>query len=122
MAKAEFGNARTALGAWKQCSGTIGTMPLKQTRLGGCQSLVFLKKLTQTTTCRYYVRQVIANGGRKPGAGGKRPETFAEIYGAWLPTHQASKSTLDCYKGAYKHFAPVHNINIDDIYIYIYIC
>lgn len=55
--------------------------------------------------------------GHRPSSKGKRPETFDEVYDAWLPTHQAGKSTLDCYKAAYKHFAPVHNNRMDDIYV-----
>lgn len=46
--------------------------------------------------------------------------TFQKLYEAWLPTHQASKSTLDCYKAAYKwfsdvHFMPITDIDIDDL-------
>jgi len=55
--------------------------------------------------------------GRTPNDGKKRPETFREVYEAWLPTHQASKSTLGNYKAAYRHFLPVHNRNMDEIYI-----
>lgn len=55
--------------------------------------------------------------GRKASNGSKRPETFAEVYETWLPSHQASKSTLDCYKAAYKHFAPLHHQRMDEIYI-----
>ena len=50
----------------------------------------------------------------------KRAETFAELYEKWLPTHRAGKSTIDCYKAAYKYFAPVQQmafaeITIDDL-------
>ena len=50
----------------------------------------------------------------------KRAETFAELYEKWLPTHRAGKSTIDCYKAAYKYFAPVQpmafaEITIDDL-------
>lgn len=41
--------------------------------------------------------------------------TFAQIYAAWFPTHRAGKSTMGCYKAAYKYFAPVYRLNIADI-------
>lgn len=44
-----------------------------------------------------------------------RSVTFAQIYSAWLPTHRAGKSTIDCYKAAYKYFEPVYRLNISDI-------
>lgn len=50
----------------------------------------------------------------------KSTVTFRGVYDAWLPTHQAGKSTLDCYKAAWKYFAPLHDlyaheIDIDDL-------
>lgn len=33
--------------------------------------------------------------------------TFQQLYNRWLPTHRAGKETMNCYKAAYKHFAPV---------------
>ena len=46
--------------------------------------------------------------------------TFKELYDKWLPTHNAGKSTLDCYKSAMKYFEPVwfrqmRDIDIDDL-------
>lgn len=46
--------------------------------------------------------------------------TWAQLYQMWYPTHRAGKSTMDCYKAAYKHFAPVEfwklsEIAIDDL-------
>lgn len=41
--------------------------------------------------------------------------TFKQIYEAWQPTHRAGKSTMDCYKAAYKYFAPVYRLYISDI-------
>lgn len=46
--------------------------------------------------------------------------TFRELYEKWLPTHQAGKSTMDCYKSAYKHFEDlwfdtIADIDIDDL-------
>ncbi len=55
--------------------------------------------------------------GKTPTAGKKRPETFCEVYESWLPTHQVGRSTIDCYKAAFKHFAQIHNYRMDDIYV-----
>jgi integrase len=50
----------------------------------------------------------------------KKDITFKGLYDKWLPTHQAGKSTLDCYKAAIKYFEPVwfyrmQDIDIDDL-------
>lgn len=46
-----------------------------------------------------------------------RPKTitFRQLYDAFIPTHQASKSTLDCYSAAMKYYEPVWYENIRDI-------
>lgn len=41
--------------------------------------------------------------------------TFWELYEKWLPTHRADKSTVNCYKAAFKHFRPVWHMSISDI-------
>lgn len=41
--------------------------------------------------------------------------TFKELYDKWEPTHKKSKSTMDCYRAAMKHFSPVWNEQIRDI-------
>lgn len=40
-----------------------------------------------------------------------------EIYDAWLPTHEGrvGKSTMDCYKAAWKYFKPIHYLPFADI-------
>ena len=48
----------------------------------------------------------------------KRPvQTFEEVYKAWLPTHEqrVSRSTINCYRAAYGHFAPLYNVPMQDI-------
>lgn len=50
----------------------------------------------------------------------KRNMTFKHLYDAWLPTHKAGKSTMDCYKSAFKHFESiwwmlVADIDVDDL-------
>ena len=51
------------------------------------------------------------------GEKAKPAVTFQGLYGMWLPTHQATKSTLDCYKAAYKYFLAVWYTKLDDISI-----
>lgn len=43
--------------------------------------------------------------------------TFKAVYDLWLPTHRASKSTLDCYKAAVRYFEPVWYTKLSDITI-----
>lgn len=47
----------------------------------------------------------------------KSKYTFRQIYEMWLPTHESrvSKSTMDCYKAAYKYFSPLYHISMQDI-------
>lgn len=45
----------------------------------------------------------------------KKKITFKELYDLWLPTHNAGKSTLDCYKAAIKHFSDVYTLRVSDI-------
>jgi integrase len=43
--------------------------------------------------------------------------TFKEVYDAWLPTHQAGKDTLNCYKAAMKYYEPIYNICMNDLIV-----
>ena len=47
----------------------------------------------------------------------KPMQTFDDVYKAWLPTHEqrVSRSTINCYKAAYKHFAALYDLPIRDI-------
>ena len=47
----------------------------------------------------------------------KQRMTFKAVYEAWLPTHEGrvSTSTINCYKAAYKYFAPLYYISFADI-------
>ena len=45
---------------------------------------------------------------------------FRELYEKWLPTHRATRSTINCYKAAFKYFRPVwysplSGITVDDL-------
>lgn len=52
---------------------------------------------------------------RKKNAQAKREYTFRQLYETWLPTHNASKSTLDCYKAAFRYFSDIWEERIPDI-------
>lgn len=46
--------------------------------------------------------------------------TFRELFDKWIPTHKKGKSTMDCYRAAMNHFAPiwddpVSQITVDDL-------
>lgn len=41
--------------------------------------------------------------------------TFRQVFDAWLPTHRAGKSTLDCYKYAGRYFAPLYDLPFADV-------
>ena len=52
----------------------------------------------------------------------KPKQTFQSVYNLWLPLHEGKvgKSTMNCYKAAYKHFAPLYyvpfaEIDLDDL-------
>jgi len=47
----------------------------------------------------------------------RRSVTFSALYDLWEPTHQKTKSTLNCYRAAYKHYAPVWAANFAEITI-----
>lgn len=44
-----------------------------------------------------------------------RKSTLSAVYQAWLPTHKASKSTLDCYRSAYKYLEDLYHEGLCDI-------
>ena len=45
----------------------------------------------------------------------KKEITFKALYDLWVPTHDAGKDTLNCYKAAMKHFEPVWFIKMKDM-------
>lgn len=47
----------------------------------------------------------------------KSTVTFEILYEKWLPTHRAGKSTIDCYKAAYKYFEPLYKMPFEEITI-----
>lgn len=50
----------------------------------------------------------------------KSTATFNDVYSKWLPTLTVGKDTINCYKAAWKYFAPLHDlfaheVDIDDL-------
>ena len=43
--------------------------------------------------------------------------TLRQLYDRWLPTHKAGKSTVDCYRAAFKGFADLEPYRLDNITI-----
>lgn len=41
--------------------------------------------------------------------------TFRQVFDAWLPTHRAGKSTLDCYRSAVRYFGPLYSMPFPDV-------
>lgn len=46
--------------------------------------------------------------------------TFWQVFDAWLPTHKAGQSTLDCYRAAIRYFGPLFTmpfpeVDVDDL-------
>ena len=41
--------------------------------------------------------------------------TFIQLWDKWEPTHEKSKSTMDCYRAALKKFFPVWNLEVSQI-------
>lgn len=41
--------------------------------------------------------------------------TFWQVFEAWLPTHKAGKSTLDCYRAAIRYFGPLFSMPFQDV-------
>lgn len=44
-----------------------------------------------------------------------KPVTFRDVYDTWEPTHQASRSTINCYRAALKYYEPVWNMKFAEI-------
>lgn len=73
------------------------------------------KKTVRTKTCDKKKDAVAALTTLKNSPKKKASITFKELYKKWLPTHRAGKSTMDCYKAAFKYFSPVYYMSMDDI-------
>lgn len=41
--------------------------------------------------------------------------TFKQLYDMWFPTHNRSKSTMDCYQAAMNYYKPIWHLPVQDI-------
>jgi len=45
----------------------------------------------------------------------KTAVTLKELYDQWEPTHQKSRSTMNCYRSGFRLFAPLWNVAMEDL-------
>ena len=45
----------------------------------------------------------------------KTAVTLKELYDQWEPTHQRSRSTMNCYRAGFRLFAPLWNVRMEDL-------
>lgn len=73
----------------------------------------FARKSDAVAYCPQLKAEAMARGARQ-----ERPAmTIAQIYDAWSEGHEGrvSHSTMNCYRAAWKYFAPLHGVNMCDI-------
>lgn len=122
-----------ALCGWKQ-----STAPTKRTKRGNGQGSVYKlpngkykavvikgyyigdddkrHKVTVSKVCERKKDAVAAIAELQKTTARKRETvTFKTLYDRWLPTHRAGKSTLDCYKAAFRYFRPLWGMKMEDI-------
>ena len=52
---------------------------------------------------------------KKTKAEQRNETTLQQVYDKWEPTHKKSKSTMDCYRAAFKKFTPLHDLPFCEI-------
>lgn len=74
------------------------------------------------TEALQYCPTLLKEASEKSARKDKARLTVQQIYDAWLPTHESKvgKSTMDCYRAAWKYFAPLReeyfaDIDLDDL-------
>lgn len=72
----------------------------------------FKKKSDALEYCQQLKKQF-----QESGRTVKTQMTMRQVYDAWLPAHskRVGKSTMDCYKAAWKYFAPLHDVTFAEI-------
>ena len=79
-----------------------------------------LKRKTRTRTFERKKDAVAALATLRDEPRRPKPQTLAQVYAAWLPTHRAGKSTMNCYRAAWKYLDPLAplpfaSIEVDDL-------
>ena len=87
-------------------NGKLHRIPIRVTKGG------FKKKIEASDYC-----VILKKEAKEKRKAEKARLTMRQIYDAWLPAHEAkvSKSTMDCYRAAWKYFAPIHDVEFCDI-------
>ena len=72
------------------------------------------KRHKDALDCLPELKKAALSAGEKPE---KAKLTMQQIYDLWMPTHEArvGKSTIDCYKAAWKYFSQIHHMPFSDI-------
>ena len=96
---------------------TIGTKPVVRDGKPAFQTIRATKGgfSTKRDALEYcHTLREEAQARRKPE---KEKLTMQQIYDLWLPTHESKvdRSTINCYKAAWKYFALLHEISFCDI-------
>lgn len=78
------------------------------------------KRITRTKTFSKKTEALAAVEALKKAPEKKKPVTFRELYEAMIENHRAGKSTIDCYRAAFKYLCtiadvPVSEIDVDDL-------
>lgn len=73
----------------------------------------FAKKTEALAYCKTLKQEAQAAGRRS----NRLQMTMRQIYDAWTPTHETtvSRSTMGCYRAAWNHFAPLHDLPFNEI-------
>lgn len=79
----------------------------------GAQKRVVLKKCGFSTKKSALEYLPVLKGQQKR----EKDITWRQLYDLWLPTHRASKSTINCYKAAVRYFSSVDFSKLKDIEI-----
>jgi site-specific recombinase XerD len=103
-----------------------GTGTIKKTATGKYKAIVTVGyyvdesgKLHRRSRTKVFPTKKEAMAGIRDLLAGPKSElksiTLQQLYERWIPTHQASKSTLDCYKAAFRYFGALFPVQVSEI-------
>ena len=101
---------------------TIGTKPVIRDGKPASQTIRATKGGFSTKRDALEYCQTLREEAQAKRKQEKEKLTMQQIYDLWLPTHQnrVGKSTMDCYRAAWKYFKPIHqepfaDLDLDDL-------
>ena len=79
-----------------------------------------LHRMTRTNVFRTKTEAVAGVEALKAGRDQKKAVTFRELYETMIEKHRAGKSTIDCYRAAFRYLCaiadlPISEIDVDDL-------